>query len=235
MSTKPNIALLIFDIIVLPIIIIRLILIYFFGSKYNIHGMEFLDVMFHASQPYFNQEVGATIDVLHEDVRATVKRETKLFEDPFINEIKEQQIKEQPKIEKIEQAKIEQIKEQPKIEQVENVTKQKKINIAKKLEPDEISVESGESESTEEQEETETEIETETNQNTENDYDSGSETESEQILDTYTEESHATTEAETVLRNIMNKKTEFDLDVHIDQLFDDLENSVTTMTQSQAN
>lgn len=184
MSTKPNIALLIFDIIFLPIIIIRLILIYFFGSKYNIQGMGFLDVMFHASQPYFNQEVGVTIDSLHEDVTATVKRETKLF------------------IEKIEP-----IKSIESIEQI--VTKPKKI-VAKKYEPKEISIKSDDSENTSDSEQEKTEnIENNNSKET-------SETESEQILDTYTDESHATTEAKT------------DLDVHIDQLFDDLKNSITT-------
>jgi hypothetical protein len=50
-----NLLLLIFDIIILPITLIRLLLIYLYGSKYNIQGLEFLDVMIHADNKYFNQ------------------------------------------------------------------------------------------------------------------------------------------------------------------------------------
>lgn len=199
MSAKPNIALLIFDIIFLPIAIMRLTLIYFFGSKHNINGMEFLDVMFHANASYFNQEVGTTIDVLHEDVRATIKRETKLFEEP------------------------------------EKTIKSKKI-IVKTYESDEISIESETSINSTTDSNSDNNQETEKNKNQENNYDSENteeifNQESEKNLDIETEESHETTEAETVLLNIIDKKTQFDLDVHINQLFDDLENSVTTMTQ----
>ena len=50
-----NIGLIIFDVLVLPITFIRLCLIYLYGSRYNINGFEFLDVMTHAKNPYFNQ------------------------------------------------------------------------------------------------------------------------------------------------------------------------------------
>lgn len=204
MSAKPNIALIIFNIVFLPFIIAQLILIYFFGSRYNIQGMEFLDVMFHASNPYFNQEVGATIDVLHEDVRATIKRETKLFEEP-ITLPKKLSIKEQLT--------------------KEIIIKQPKKVTMKEPEPDEISIES---------EKSDVELNDETiDDNSEENSETETDSETERILDTYTDESHQSTEEESILKNRMNKKTNFDLDVHIDQLFDDLENSVTTMTQTE--
>ena len=50
-----NILLLIFDMLVLPITISRLVLIYFLGSRYGIDSLNFLDVMMHSEHKYFNQ------------------------------------------------------------------------------------------------------------------------------------------------------------------------------------
>jgi hypothetical protein len=50
-----NIALFILDwIILLPVTVLRLILIYLYGSRYKIKGLEFLDIMLHAYYPKFN-------------------------------------------------------------------------------------------------------------------------------------------------------------------------------------
>lgn len=71
-----NIFLLIFDIICLPITLIRLFLIYFFGSRY---GIDFLDVMMHAKSKYFNQlNSKLTIDVSDDDIRLSIYRSSKL-------------------------------------------------------------------------------------------------------------------------------------------------------------
>lgn len=52
MTTKINIPLLILDFIILfPVTILRLVLIYLYGSRYNI---ELLDVLMHAETPKFN-------------------------------------------------------------------------------------------------------------------------------------------------------------------------------------
>ena len=45
-----------FDLICLPITFLRIIMIYFLGSRYGIDGMEFLDVPLHAENRYFNQQ-----------------------------------------------------------------------------------------------------------------------------------------------------------------------------------
>ena len=52
----PNIVLLLFDLLVLPISVIRLVIIYYFGSKYNLEGFKFLDVINHSDKPYFNKD-----------------------------------------------------------------------------------------------------------------------------------------------------------------------------------
>jgi len=78
-----NILLLIFDfIIILPITLIRLILIYFFGSKYDI---GFLDIMMHADNKYFNQEdIDPTIDTLSEDIRLRINYDSRCNKDIII-------------------------------------------------------------------------------------------------------------------------------------------------------
>ena len=83
--TKPNIVLLIFDIVILPIQIIRMILIYMWGSKYNIPGFQFLDVIMHADSPYFNQEDCSAIDTLKGDYRIVIREDSRLFSTDFKN------------------------------------------------------------------------------------------------------------------------------------------------------
>lgn len=68
-----NIYLLIFDILILPLTIIRLVLIYLFGSKYNMQNCEFLDIMMHASNPYYNQqEPDKIINTIDNDIRVAI-------------------------------------------------------------------------------------------------------------------------------------------------------------------
>lgn len=279
-----NIPLILFDLIFLPFTLIRLILIYFFGSKYDIQNMEFLDIMLHANNPYFNQESGNTIDVLYEDVRATIKRETKLYIDTCEKEEESLNVKlktvnapviaydEEKKQIPIRVSTMTSTGEEEQLKTNKNIiidTKKistqikNKHNKRKIVETEESSEELTE-ESSEELSEESDEIENNTdvsadhqnsdyetseksedsneelNDNTEktetqNEYNSEDDQESEQILDLNTDVSHATTEADSVLNHIMNKTTKFNLDVHITKLFNDLEDSVTTMTQSQSN
>lgn len=237
MSDKPNIPLIVFDVIFLPIIILRLIVIYFFGSKYNVIGMEFLDVMFHASKQYFNQEDNVTIDVLHEDVRATIKRETKLFEYNVIepNDDKESS-KEKHIIHEIKPiatktiaTKI--IASDPIIKEPQTKDPIKKLQIeqnkitAINRKYDEIQIES-EKINEEIVNNIKSEVDSENTEILQENSESDSETE--KILNTYTDDS----EVETILKNKTNQNINFDLDVHIHKLFDDLENSMT-MTQTE--
>lgn len=74
-----NIPLLIVDIIFLPITLMRLFLIYLFGSKYNIKGFSFLDVILHADSPYFNQEDSKCINTLKDDFRVVIRDDSRLF------------------------------------------------------------------------------------------------------------------------------------------------------------
>lgn len=74
-----NIPLLIFDLICLPITIIRLFLIYFFGSRYNISSLQFLDVMNHATNKFFNQgQHNITIDTVPTDVRISINQASRI-------------------------------------------------------------------------------------------------------------------------------------------------------------
>lgn len=235
-------ALIIFDIIFLPITILRLILIYFFGSKYNVKGMEFLDVMFHASKLYFNQEDNLTIDVLHEDVRATIKRETKLFEETQ-NEKKIPEEKKEMLTQNIQtEIMFEENSEENKTLEKKPTLKLQKIKekatISKKIKNNKLlgTIEEETEQDTKNNSDTYNQEETEKSRTEEE-----SDNETENVLDTYTEESNITSETETehsisesVLKKI-NKKTNFNLDVHIDKLFDDLENSMTTMTTEMEN
>lgn len=62
-----------FDFILfLPITLIRLLIIYFHGSRYNLEGFKFLDVMTHAENLYFNQQKELTIDTLNHDVKIVI-------------------------------------------------------------------------------------------------------------------------------------------------------------------
>lgn len=74
-----NIPLLIFDLICLPITVIRMILIYFFGSRYGYESLYFLDVMAHAENKYFNQtNKKATIDTITDDIRLSINYSSRL-------------------------------------------------------------------------------------------------------------------------------------------------------------
>ena len=74
--------------IFIPITIIRLILIYLYGSKYGIEGMDFLDVMSHADNKYFNQtEEEFKIDTLKDDFRYVVYNSSKLSKNQVAYEI----------------------------------------------------------------------------------------------------------------------------------------------------
>lgn len=65
--------------IFLPITLIRLILIYFYGAKYNIEGFEFMDVMTHADNKYFNQtEEEFKVDTIKDDLRYIIYNSSKL-------------------------------------------------------------------------------------------------------------------------------------------------------------
>ncbi|MBA42891.1 MAG: hypothetical protein CMF62_02640 [Magnetococcales bacterium] len=53
-----NIPLFVLDfIILLPITLIRLFIIYLYGSRYNIDELRFLDVMMHSENKFFNGEI----------------------------------------------------------------------------------------------------------------------------------------------------------------------------------
>jgi hypothetical protein len=74
-----NIPLLIFDIICLPITIIRLLLIYLFGSRYNIPSLQFLDVMQHATNKFFNQgQHNITVDTVPTDIRLSINQASRI-------------------------------------------------------------------------------------------------------------------------------------------------------------
>jgi len=73
-----NYFLLIFDILCLPITLVRLCLIYFYGSKYNIKSLKFLDVAMHADNKYFNQmNEEITINTLKTDIRVAIYESSK--------------------------------------------------------------------------------------------------------------------------------------------------------------
>lgn len=65
-----NYPLFIFDIILLPITLIRLLLIFLYGSRYDIKNFEFLDIMMHASNKYYNQKENTIfVDTINDDIR----------------------------------------------------------------------------------------------------------------------------------------------------------------------
>lgn len=67
--------------IFLPITLIRLILIYFYGAKYSIEGFEFMDVLVHAENKYFNQtEDEFKVDTVSKDIRYAIYDSSKLTE-----------------------------------------------------------------------------------------------------------------------------------------------------------
>jgi hypothetical protein len=81
-----NKLLFIFDLLVLPVTIIRSILIYFGGSRYGINKFDFLDVMLHAENKYFNQqEDNISIDTINTDIRTIINSSSYLSNDELIN------------------------------------------------------------------------------------------------------------------------------------------------------
>jgi len=84
----PNIVLLLFDLLVLPISVIRLIIIYYFGSKYNLEGFKFLDVINHSDKPYFNKDDQNIVSTLKEDYRMTIRDDTRLYPVDVLNFVK---------------------------------------------------------------------------------------------------------------------------------------------------
>lgn len=81
-----NILLFIFDfILILPITLIRLVLIYLFGSKYNLPSFGFFDVMMHANNKYFNQEdIDPSIDTLYDDIRVRINYDSRCNKDLIV-------------------------------------------------------------------------------------------------------------------------------------------------------
>lgn len=76
---SPNVCLLAFDLLLMPIMMIRMILIYFWGSKYNLKGFQFLDVIMHADKPYFNQEDCRLVDTIGKDYRVVIRDDSRIF------------------------------------------------------------------------------------------------------------------------------------------------------------
>jgi hypothetical protein len=77
-----NLPLFVFDIILLPITLIRALLIYLFGSRYAVRGFRFLDVVMHADRPYFNQDGESTpnsIQTIGEDYRVVIRDDSRLY------------------------------------------------------------------------------------------------------------------------------------------------------------
>lgn len=99
---SPNICLIIFDILLLPIHIFRMILIYFFGSKYNLKGFQFLDVIMHADKPYFNQEDCKMINTIGTDYRIVIRDDSRIFPADLNNylELKQTELKQKELISK---------------------------------------------------------------------------------------------------------------------------------------
>ena len=77
-----NLPLFIFDIIILPITLIRILLIYLNGSRYSVRGFRFLDVIMHASKPHFNKDDELSqIHTLGNDYRVVIRDDSRLY--PF--------------------------------------------------------------------------------------------------------------------------------------------------------
>lgn len=76
-----NWPLFIFDfIILLPFTLIRLMLIYMFGSRYNVKNYKFIDVMIHAENPSFNRDKDVytinTIDTINTNIQNVIMDDT---------------------------------------------------------------------------------------------------------------------------------------------------------------
>jgi hypothetical protein len=69
--------LILFDILLLPITLMRITIIYFYGSKYNIKYMDFLDTLLHSNKPYFN--VSDDTNNNDKDIRCVVRDNSRLY------------------------------------------------------------------------------------------------------------------------------------------------------------
>jgi hypothetical protein len=58
---------------------IRMMLIYLWGSKYNLKGFRFIDVILNADIPYFNQEDCRVINTIGHDYRIILRDDSRIF------------------------------------------------------------------------------------------------------------------------------------------------------------
>lgn len=68
-----NLSLFIFDLVVFPVTFVRLVLIYLWGSKYNISWLRCADVMMHADKPAFNMYNFDNVNTIQTDYVDAVK------------------------------------------------------------------------------------------------------------------------------------------------------------------
>ncbi|AYV83582.1 MAG: hypothetical protein Hyperionvirus8_66 [Hyperionvirus sp.] len=73
-----NLPLLILDLICLPITLVRLFLIYLFGACYNVPSLQFLDIMMHAKDRFFNQGGDGGANTIATDVRVSINRASRV-------------------------------------------------------------------------------------------------------------------------------------------------------------
>lgn len=84
-----NLPLLVLDFLCLPITLIRLFFIYLFGSCYNVPSLQFLDVMMHATNRFFNQgSKETTIDTISTDVRISINRASRINAEVLYDSVK---------------------------------------------------------------------------------------------------------------------------------------------------
>ena len=74
-----NLPLFIFDILMLPITLIRLGLIYYGGSRYNLEGFRVLDIISHTKKPFFNQYETDNDSEINLDYRIVIRDDSRLF------------------------------------------------------------------------------------------------------------------------------------------------------------
>ena len=74
-----NKPLIIFDLLVLPITICRIVIIFFMGSKYNIPNMGFFDILQHAEKKFFN-----TICCTEQSIEESINESSKTCNDPAV-------------------------------------------------------------------------------------------------------------------------------------------------------
>ena len=74
-----NIPLLIFDLILLPFTLCRILLIYLWGAKYAVRGFRALDIVMHADTPYFNQDAETyDINTIRADIRTVIRDDSRI-------------------------------------------------------------------------------------------------------------------------------------------------------------